>query len=152
MNQKNIIIIVIIAILVVGTGSFYGGIKYANSKKTQNSFQRNGVSGANGQRAQGMRQGGAGINSASGSGFVNGEIIKKDDKSITIKVGDARRPDGQGGSKIVYISDSAIISKSVVGAKDDLEIGKNVMINGSIGEDGSIVAQFVQIRSDTENH
>jgi hypothetical protein len=145
MNQKNIIIIAAIAILVVGVGSFYGGMKYAGSKNPQNSFQRNGMLGANDQRTQGARTGATNGNGARGNGFINGEIIKIDDKSITIKSND-------GGSKTVYISDKTTVSKSVDGAKNDMQIGGNVMISGTANTDGSIVAQVVQLRPAMPNN
>lgn len=132
MNNKKIILISAILILIAVGGGFYGGMKYAGSKNLPKNFQ------ANGTNFQGMRQG-SGVRTGAGGGLVSGEILKKDDKSITIKLRD-------GGSKIVYISDSTSISKSTDGFKNDLEIGKNVMVNGSAGQDGSVVAQNIQIR------
>ena len=133
MNKKNLLL-TSVTLIIIGAISFYGGIKYSESKKPQNSFQRDPA------KFQGMRQGGG--NKVAG-GFVSGEIIKKDDKSVTLKLSD-------GGSKIIYFSDATSVSKSVDGTKDDMEIGKNVMVNGSTGQDGSIVAQSVQIRPITE--
>lgn len=135
--KKNIITILLISVL-VGAASFYGGIKYSSAKNPQRNFPGNGAGfQRNGANGLGVRQGGGRM----GGGFVNGEIIKKDDTSITVKLPD-------GGSKIVYISDKTTVGKFVDGTKDDMEIGKNVMINGSTNEDGSVVAQSVQIRTD----
>lgn len=132
MNNKNVILVSAILILIAAAGGFYGGMKYAGSKNPQKNFQ------ANGANFQGMRQGN-GVRTGARGGLVSGEILKKDDKSITVKLRD-------GGSKIIYISDSTTISKSTDGSKNDLEIGKNVMVNGSTGQDGSVVAQNIQIR------
>lgn len=134
MSNKNVILVSVILILIAAAGGFYGGMKYAGNKNPQKNFL------ANGANFQGMRQGGGnGSGNRTGAGFVNGEILKKDDKSITVKLPD-------GGSKIVYLSDKAEISKSASGTPSDLEIGKQVMVNGTANSDGSITANLIQIR------
>lgn len=128
MNKKILIIgaIIIIAAL---AGSFYGGMVYSensNSAGRQNFMNNNGM-----PRSGGFRNG--------NGNFTNGEIILKDDKSITVKLRD-------GGSKIIFYSSSSEIGKFTDGTIEDLEIGKNVMINGKTNPDGSITAQSIQIR------
>jgi len=138
--------LIIIAILMV-TGAFYGGMKYNQSKAIQGfNFQefRNLSSEEQEQRIQQMGMSGTGLKSGrSGNqinpGFVTGEIILKDDQTITIKLLD-------GGSKIVFYSDSTKIGKFVSGTPDDLEIGKSFTINGKANQDGSITAQSIQLR------
>jgi len=51
-----------------------------------------------------------------------------------------------GGSKIVYFSDSIEIGKTTSGSSADLENGKQVMINGKANQGGSFTAQNIQIR------
>ncbi len=135
MDTKNITFF-IVAILLAGVGSFYGGMKYQQSKSPFANFQRNG---------SGIRQfnQAAGQNGTArrGGNMIAGEIIKTDEKSLTLKLND-------GGSKIVYLDDAVSISKSADGSKEDLAAGKNVMVSGSANQDGSIMAQFVQIRPD----
>ena len=72
-------------------------------------------------------------------GFTAGEIIAKDDKSVTVKL-------QNGGSKIVFLSDSTEITKSAEGALSDLEIGKNISVNGTTNSDGSVTAHTIQLR------
>ena len=135
--KNKMLIGFIIAVVVVGAGSFYGGLVYGKSKGGAKNLafgQRQGL-GANGVGGAQARNG----NRAAGSGFLNGSIIAQDDKSLTVKSAD-------GGSKIVFLSGKTQIMKSVSGSLADLEIGKNVMVNGSTNSDGSITAQVVQLR------
>ncbi len=138
--KKTLLIIFAIAIL-VGSGAFYGGMKYGESKASGGNFrnlspeerqarlqQLGGAAGAGGQR-------GAQAN----GGFATGEILSKDDKSITIKLRD-------GGSKIIFFSDTTEVGKFVSGTPSDLEVGKTITINGKANQDGSITAQSIQLR------
>lgn len=74
-----------------------------------------------------------------GANLANGEIIAKDEKSITIKLRD-------GGSKIIFLSGTTAINKSATGTIDDLKVGTQVTATGTINTDGSVSAQMVQIR------
>jgi len=134
MKQASIIAI-IIALAIGGAGGFYGGIIYQQSKNPMANFQRNGTNfrqfnQSNGASANGQRLSG---------GASSGEIIKKDDSSVTLKMND-------GSSKTVYLSASTTISKFSEGSGSDLAVGENVMANGSSNSDGSITAQFIQLR------
>ena len=125
--MKKLLIIIIVVLIIVGIGAFYSGMKYSQSKTPQNF--RNQMAAA-GTEFRGDR---------AGANFASGEIISKDGKSITIKVQD-------GGSKIVFFSDSTEISKTIEGSADDLEVGKTVIINGKANQDGSLTAQSIQLR------
>ena len=148
--MNKIIALVIGAAVAVGGGSFYGGMKFQQSKGSgfisPADFQnlRNLSPEERQQRFQQMGGSGAGLGGQfggrnGGGGATTGEIISKDDKSITIKLRD-------GGSKIVFYSASTEIGKFASGTSADIEIGKSVMINGSANSDGSITAQSIQIR------
>ncbi len=143
---------IIIAVIVTGSIAFYGGMKYGQS---QTAIVANGVSrGANSfanltteQRqqmfsGQGDQQNGAArkINNANGANMAAGQIIAKDAQSVTIKLRD-------GGSKIVFFSDSTKITKSTDGAIGDLEIGRTVMAGGKQNSDGSLTAETLQINN-----
>ena len=134
--MKKILPIVIITLIIAGVGGFYGGIKY-NQSKSPSLFQK--------QREQ-FFQGNVGENFPDGLGnkkagfsFLNGEVIDKDEQSLTIKMPD-------GGSRIVFFSDFTEISKIANGLIDDIEIGKQVMVNGEENPDGSCTAETIQIK------
>ncbi len=139
---------VAVVAVVVGSGAFYGGMKYAQAKRgylpagrqdfanltpeQRQQLMANGSAGFRGMTGQG--RGGA-----NGDGFTSGDVISKDDKSITIKMRD-------GGSKIIFYSNNTEVSKFVNGMASDLEVGKYVTINGTVNQDGSVTAQLIQIR------
>lgn len=143
MEQNNIskLVPVLIAIATVGGIAFYGGMKYAQGKSAAPQSQQAGF-GNNGPRGSRTGTGGAGFNGArtgNGINVVNGEIISKDDKSVTIKLRD-------GGSQIVFLSGTTEITKSVSGVEGDLVVGQNVSVNGQKNSDGSVTANMVQLR------
>lgn len=133
-NNKKIGLVVVGILVLVGV--FYGGMVYGKSKTpmrgqgaqafgTGNSFSTAG--GARGTR----NTGGLG-------GFTSGEIISKDDKSITVKLMD-------GGSKIVFFTDKTAVTKNTSGAISDLVLNEQVVVNGSANSDGSVNAQTIQL-------
>ncbi len=145
--MKKILPIVLVIMVVVGGGAFYGGMKYAQSKSLSRSGQGNFQNFQNlspEERQQRLQQVGAagvglGGKRSEGSNFASGDIIAKDDKSLTIKLQD-------GGSKIIFYSDTTEVNKFVSGAPSDLEVGKTVTVNGEANQDGSVTAQTIQLR------
>ena len=142
MNQKMIGAIIGIAV-VVGGGSFYGGMQYGKSKTSAAAGRSSNLSPEERQArlgqvgAQGQR---GGMNEFAQGGGAGGEIIAKDDKSITVKLRD-------GGSKIIFLSNSTSLLKTAEGSLQDLAIGEQVTAIGTANQDGSMSAQSVQIRS-----
>lgn len=144
--MKKLLIFVII-LVVVGGGAFYGGMKYSQSKvpegPTQGDFQNLRNLSPEERQARMQEIGTAGVGgqrrTQAGEGFVTGEIISKDDKSVTVKLFD-------GGSKIIFFSESTEISKTAEGLMDDIEIGKQITVSGEQNSDGSYTAKMIQIR------
>ena len=126
---------VVITLIIAGGAGFYGGMLYGKSTRPDLSANLN-------------RQ--RGIGAQQNAGFSGGEIIKKDNNSITVKLTNARLPDGQGSSQIILFSDATKVTKSAEGSAADLIVGEQVTITGSKNQDGSITAQSIQIRPATQ--
>lgn len=133
--MKKVLPIIVTAVI-VGVAAFYGGMVYGKGSgmsSPQGGFQN--FRGASGTGAFGGRGGGRG----GFGGATIGQIIGKDDKSITLQTMD-------GSSKIVFYSGSTQVMKSVAGTPNDLVSGEQVVVMGSANSDGSVTAQNVQIR------
>jgi len=131
MKKNNIIFTILLVVVGVGVG-FFGGMKYIDYQRTQGrgsgsrQFQGGAISGQI-QNRNGL-----------GGRPVTGEVISKDDKSITVKTQD-------GGSKIIILSNTTIYSKTSEGTIQDITVGEKVGVFGTENSDKSMTAQNVQI-------
>ena len=126
--NKNLIIVIVL-LVIVGTGAFFGGIQYQKSQVP--SFA--GGQGGFRQRAAGQGQGGQ-------VAFrpIRGNILSIDANGMTVKLQD-------GSSKIVILSGTTTFMKEASAVKDDIKTGDTVMVTGTTNSDGSVTAQSVQI-------
>ncbi len=142
--MKKIIPIFVALILVVGGGAFYGGMKYQQSKSSFGNLTRQNFQNLSEEQRQQLLQGnvggsfGQGTGRGAGSNFLSGEVITKDEQSLTLKMQD-------GSSKIVFFSNSTQISKTTEGSVGDIEIGKQIMVTGQQNSDGSYTAKTIQL-------
>lgn len=119
-TMKREILFLIILIL-VATAAFYGGMKYQQNKTPQRTFfQREG------QTTQ-MRE-----------RMLSGEVISKDEKSLTLKLPD-------GSTRIVFLSEKTEFLKMTEGNLSDIEVGKQIMIIGNQTTEGAFVAEQIQL-------
>ena len=122
-------------LVIAAVGSFYGRMRYqAHSAIGPENFQR---------LSEGDRPftlgGTPNADRRQGANVVQGEIIAKDEQSITVKLLD-------GGSKIIFFSETTNVGKINSGTASDLLLGEQVTVNGLPNDDGSVTAQMIQIR------
>ena len=124
-------VVTIVLVLVAAGAGFFGGMKYADVQRTQ-------ARGNGNRQFPGMTNGQTqGRNQMAGRP-VTGEVISKDDTSITVKPQD-------GGSKIVLVSATTIVSKTTDGSIEDIAVGENVGVFGTENSDKSMTAQNIQL-------
>jgi len=133
--MKKIIPIFVALILVVGGGAFYGGMKYGQGKGFPGNFSRQNFQNLSEEQRQQIFQGRIG----GAGGGLSGEVIAKDEQSLTLKTQD-------GSSKIVFFSGSTKILKTAEGVVDDIGIGEQIMVSGEQNSDGSYTAETIQER------
>jgi len=142
MKNNNLIISCVIVAVLFGAGGFFGGMQYANSQRPNGAARFAGAAGAaGGQFQRGGQAGGQARGGAAFGGGASGQVISKDDKSLTLSI-------MGGGSKVVYYSASTTVSKMANGSIDDVAQGANVMVVGSSNSDGSVTASMIQLRPD----
>ncbi|MFH1077712.1 MAG: hypothetical protein V1745_00305 [Patescibacteria group bacterium] len=141
MKPQHIITLVVVG-LAIGGGAFYGGMQVAkaNASPTAGRFPDGNMVG---QRGTGTMPGGPSGRIAGGGSVANGEVLSKDDGSLTIKLQD-------GGSKIVFISASTTVNMMTEGSLDDVAPGSDVMIVGTADSSGNLTAKSVQLRPSGE--
>jgi len=140
--KNKIIIACVITAVVVGGAAFYGGMKYQQGQvASKGGFMMQGGN-FSGQR-QGAGNVGVGSRNANGVGMASGEIIAKDDKSLTVKM-------SNGSSKIILYAASTEWQKMTSATAGDFAVGQQVVASGTSNIDGSLTAKQVQLRSDVQ--
>lgn len=124
--KNNVFSYILVGVISLGVG-FYGGILYQKSQQQQRFAQF----------GQGIRQGQQG-RFTGGTRPITGQIIKKDQDSLTIKT-------QNGSTRIILISPKTSITKSQKTTSDDLKENQNVFVVGQENSDGSITAENIQI-------
>lgn len=134
MKKQTIIFSSILIVSIVL--SFFLGILYS-----KNTSKNNMISASSFQKNMAVGYGFSRSNLRMGSGnMVDGEILSKDDSSLTIKLKD-------GGSKIIIFSKSTNVLKSSQAKIDDINVGDEVVVSGKTNSDGSVTADSIQLRN-----
>jgi hypothetical protein len=130
--KKRIVLLAVISVVIIGF-SFFGGMKYGESKSPLGSF-----TGANFRGEAGLPSS-SGSPVRSGNGTLNGEIVSLADGSLIIKIQD-------GSSKIVLFSGATEVSEMITGSIRDIKAGRIAMVSGTQNSDGSYTAKTIQLR------
>lgn len=125
-HATNYIIgVAIVTALIFGGAGYYAGAKKSSTTAAQ-------------QGQQAFR-GGAQFRGSQNGGMTSGNVISLQDSMMTVGTRD-------GASKVVIITGSTKVLKSVTGTKSDVVVGGTVLITGTANGDGSITADTVQLR------
>lgn len=133
--KRNQIIGVVVIVVLVGGGAFWGGMSYAQGQALARGPGAAGFTRGTGGTFTG-RTGAAG---ASG-GFTAGQVVSVGNGSITIQSATA------SSTEIVLVGDSTQILKTDTGSMSDLAPGAQVTVTGTSNSDGSLTATSIQIR------
>lgn len=137
---------VVILVLAVGGGSFYGGMLFEQSRAAniRNAFfaNRGGGDGGNGAFGGGGNGnfGGGGGNGAfggGGGGRVFGQVKSIDGDTLVIST--------PQNVTTVHLTGTTTISKLVTGARTDLQPGETVNVRGQRETSGDITATDIQV-------
>jgi len=155
--KKNILIIVgvIVLVLVVGAGGFWGGITYQNNQNNQAQarfFEQRGGFPAGGD----VTGGSFGID---GTPMPGGGLIPIDQSQGNFRgggtMGQVKSMDGNvlqlstaQDVTTVNLTGDTIIIKSVEGTVSELQPGTRVMVVGERDDQGNITASQITIESD----
>ena len=138
LKDKKIGTAAVAAIAIISLVAGFGiGWSFSGSKKS--SFPSNG-------NFQQMRNGGSGQFGGarqSGLSIVSGEVMKLDANSMTVKTED-------GSSKVVYFSESTVVSQMATSSVESLQSGKQVIVSGKENSNGFLTVSSIQIRPEAD--
>ncbi|MFA5934361.1 MAG: hypothetical protein WC827_00525 [Candidatus Paceibacterota bacterium] len=135
--DKNKKIYYIVGLVLVVALAFYLGTLTNKNKGNNFSQNRTGQVGMQQNFINGMQKGQRNF-----GGMVAGKILSMDDKSITLENRD-------GGSRIILLSASTTIQKSILGTLTDLKVGEQISVLGKADTSGTVAAQSIQINIGT---
>ena len=133
-NNKIVAIAIIVAVVLAGAG-FWGGTIYQKSQTARPGRNFGASAGALESLPSNITRRSGGLQ----GGFTSGEIIAKDNNSITLKMRD-------GSTRIIFYSGTTQVSKQASGTVDDLAVGLSVVVTGNANSDGSVSAQSISLR------
>jgi hypothetical protein len=143
--KKSILIIVgvVVFVILVGAGGFWGGMTYQTNQDSQAQarfFEQRGQPPSDGQMPAGMQSRSGDQMTGGffrGGGGTIGEVKSIDGNTLTLST--------PQDVTTVNLSDSTKIVKSVEGTNDDLQPGVRVMVTGETDVNGNITATQITI-------
>lgn len=139
MKNQNMIVACAVTAVVAGAIGFYGNNYYQQNQRNSR-FGGTGNGTGLPQNQNGFARGTSGYAQPQmmRNGIVAGEVIAKDDKSITVKLPD-------GSSKIIILSSNTSYRISNDAKLDDVVVGKTVSVFGTTNADGSTTAASIEL-------
>ncbi len=148
MRKVAVILGVVLCVLLVAGGSFYGGMTYERTRRTnlqaqfftERGFPQGGQMVIGGVPPEGFGQSGT-PNAPQGQGFVgrgaNGTIESLEGDTLRLSTGQ--------GTTTVLLTDQTVISRFVTGDRSDLQTGERILVVGERDDSGNITATSIQI-------
>ena len=143
--MKNTYLITGLIAVVAAGAAFTGGSAYQKHKDSLTGISAQALPGKLQELGYAPEGGAIGFGNRGGAGRrgtgapIIGQIINKDDQSVTVKLQD-------GSTKTVYVSASTAVGLTVAGSAINLAVGKQITANGTANSDGSLAASSIQIR------
>lgn len=138
MNKNTVIIVAMVAVVLVGVGAFFGGAAYGKSQCPETADALANVPPALATRLAG-RQGGRNLTPpdvpGAGQG-ITGTVAKIDGNTILL--------DTDQGPIKVHTTDTTAILKTVSVPVNELAKDSQVMVIGTLNDDGSVAARSVR--------
>jgi len=143
MKKTVVFIGVFVAIIAVGGGSFWAGMRVGENRVVQDParFFQERLRGQGG-RLPGQFPGMVGtpqpgVEAARFGGGIMGtiEAVEEDTLVVSTEEGEIR----------VQTTDTTLIEKSMAVGVEDLEVGEQVVVSGSRNDDGSVTARSIRI-------
>jgi hypothetical protein len=140
MSKKNIIIIAVIALVIIGgAGGFYLYTQAQNKNNSNNSTSTTAQAGARGGRFGGGA-GGAGGTAAANFKTVTGSVVAIADKQLTVE-------DSTGNQDLIVLSDTTRVTKTSTDTSDDvLKVNNNIMVVPQSGTSNPAVATSITLQ------
>ena len=144
MKREVMIALVAIAVLAVGAGAFYGGMKYGQNQLLKNPTAlmqaMRGQGGQDGQGGFGPNDGGTGRQQQGGitgtGGNIMGTVESIDGSTIKVTTQDA--------TVVVQTTDTTLIQRTATAKVSDLQVGEQVTVAGTKNTDGSYTARSIR--------